>query len=303
MPASKTQLLELGATLVLDSLTANIVGELERRGVRAIVLKGPALGRLYGDTPRTHEDIDLLVPPSALTTAERVLRGAGFEFAAESLHARAWIREADGVTVDLHRTLAGIGASHERTWEVLGGHAVEIPVGGSALEALDPAGIALHAALHAAQHGARAGKAAEDLRRAVDQLDDDTWLTAVGMARELDALPALAAGLRMLPPGQLLAERLQLPTQSRVDLALGVGSPPVTSRGLYRLATTHGLRGKLALISAELAPPPTFMRAVYPIARRGRLGLAAGYAWRPLWLLWHAVPALRALHRARKTLR
>ncbi len=297
---SQSEFLAIGATLVLDSLTADLLQELRRHEVRGIVLKGPALGRLYQDRPRTHEDIDLLVSPSARACAERVLSALGFRFAAESSHARAWIRAADGVTVDLHDTLAGIDAPPDDVWKLLSARAIRTSVSVGVVETLDLPGIALHAALHAAQHGAGAGKAVDDLGRAVTQLDYCDWEEAAELAQRLDAVPALAAGLRLVPSGEVLAGRLRLPDSRRVDVALGVASPPATSRGLLRLASTPGLRSKLALLATEIAPSATFMRAVYPVARRGPLGLATSYAWRPLWLLWHLVPALRALRSARR---
>jgi hypothetical protein len=44
----------------------------------------------------------------------------------------------------------------------------------------------------------------------------------------------------------------------------------------------------------------SFIRAWSPLARRGRVGLAVAYAYRPLWVLWRVGPAVWALARARK---
>jgi hypothetical protein len=48
-------------------------------------------------------------------------------------------------------------------------------------------------------------------------------------------------------------------------------------------------------------PPPAFMRAWSPLARRGALGLALAYAWRPVWLVVHSGAAVRAWRRARRS--
>lgn len=70
-------------------VTAELVAQLDRAGVRALVLKGAALAaQLYAPTPelRASSDIDILVAPERLDAADDVLRRAG--------HARVW-PEAD----------------------------------------------------------------------------------------------------------------------------------------------------------------------------------------------------------------
>ena len=126
------------------------------------------------------------------------------------------------------------------------------------------------------------------------------WVRAAELAVQLAALPAFAAGLRLDAGGAELADALGLSGDRSVETALRISSPPVTALGFQRLATTSGMRGKTIFLLQELVPPAAFMRAVFPLARRGRLGLAATYLWRPFWLAWHAGPALRAWRRARR---
>lgn len=290
----------VGATIALNSIAGDLVRLLAEASVPTLVLKGPAIAaRLYDDgTPRPHDDIDLLLPSEAAGPAEAALHGLGFRLAGGS-PARAWIRRDDGVAVDLHTTLVGVGSSEEAVWRELSAGARRLRVGGTEVDVPDDTGLAFHVALHAAQHGVQAAKALEDLRRAVGRFPAATWEQAALLARRLEAVSAFAAGLRLVPEGVALAATLALPEGGSPEVALRAASPPPTAMGIYRLATTPGLRGKARLLAAELAPAPTFMRAVYPIARRGRAGLAVSYLWRPLWLVWHAGPAFRAWRRAR----
>jgi hypothetical protein len=89
----------------------------------------------------------------------------------------------------------------------------------------------------------------------------------------------------------------------RAEVALRAGTPPPVALGLQRLARTRGIRNKLSLLIAELVPSASFMRARFPLARRGRFGLTAAYLWRPFWLVGHVGPAIDAWRRARRDTR
>jgi hypothetical protein len=296
----RDDLLRLGANLKLDSAAVDVVSRLRDRGIDAVLLKGSGLAeRLYDDSEvRPHDDIDLLVAAPEVEAVGAVLRENGFAYAADDEYAQDWIRAADGVTVDVHVTFLGVGVAPAAVWPVLGAHTTTLSIGGGEVTVFDDAALVLHVALHAAQHGPKGGKALDDLRRACARIDHSTWLEANDIARQLDAVPALSAGLRLVPEGGVVADRLGLPVASLAEVMLRASSPPPTTFGLQRLAARRGVRAKLGLLARELAPPPTFMRAVYPVARRGRPGLAVAYAWRPFWLLWHVFPALQAWRRA-----
>ena len=70
--------------------------------------------------------------------------------------------------------------------------------------------------------------------------------------------------------------------------------------GFEALAATPGLFAKLRLVAHEMVPTRAFMRWWSPLARRGPLGLAAAYLWRPIWFVGHAPAGLRAWRRARR---
>ena len=293
--------------LALDALGAQLVDELEGAGIPSIMLKGPAIATwLYRDREiRTYGDADLLVPPAQWEAASGLLRRLGFEDdlgplahpRMESIASTGWVRGSDNV--DMHCTLWGIEAGPQRAWEVLSAHTAPMKVGGRVVQVLEPATRAMHVALHAAQHGQPHGKPIRDLELALEQLPDDLWVESAAVAAELDATAGFATGLRMLPAGRALAERLGIQDAGSVDSLLRVAQVPL-AHGFEELATTPGLRGKLAVLRGEVFPNAAFMRWWSPLASRGRLGLAAAYAWRPLYLALKAGPGLLAWRRARR---
>jgi hypothetical protein len=298
-PGSRDRLVSAGVTLKLEAVTAEVVAALRDARIAAIVLKGAAASRwLYGEDARHSSDVDLLVAPSAFRPAEGVLASLGFTGAHGDEHARDWRRARDGMVVDLHETIVGATVPQQRLWDELARETETVRMGGREVDILNPPGRALHVALHAAQHGVEVGSAIEDLGRALERVPHEVWDGAAVLAARLHARPAFAAGLRLLPAGEAVAERLGLPVEISAEIALRARTPPPVALGFYQLATTHGFRNKAALVLEELAPPPSFMRARFPRAARTRPGLAAAYVWRPLWLLWHTGPALQAWRRA-----
>jgi hypothetical protein len=301
MSADRRDLLEAGATMALDSAAVELSELLHARGVRAILLRGPSIGkRLYADRSRSYEDIDLLIDLADLAEVEDAVRTAGFELTARDVHAAPWIRRSDGMNLDLHTTLIGVGAPAETVWRELAAATEPLQLGSREVEVLQAPGLALNVALHAAQHGVEGGKSLEDLSRALETLPEDVWAEAASLAERLDAVPAFATGLRLLPAGAARAERLGLPVERSRELALRAGSAPPTALGFWRLAETRGVRKKVRLIARELAPSAAFMRAMYPVARRGPAGLAAAYVWRPLQLARQVGPGFVAWRRARR---
>lgn len=294
-------------SLAVDRATAEVVEALERSGVRSILLKGPALARwLYDDGAlRPYLDCDLLVGPEDVSATEQTLRSLGFErIALDTIpndwprHARAWIRP-HSPTVDLHLTLPGAEASPQEVWQILSGDTERMLVGGTMVETLAPAGRALMLALHAAKDGAREKKPLHDLAHGLERVPRETWAAAAELAARVQAEAPFATGMRKLPTGRVLATALGLPhTTSARTVLRDRGAPPL-SVGLDWFFSHRGARRKLALVARKVVPPRTYLRAWRSIARRGRLGLAVAYLWRPLWVAWRAPTALLALWRAR----
>jgi len=304
------RLLAAARALALDAVAGELASSFEQAGIRCILLKGPAMARwLYDDELlRAYVDIDLLVPPAGLGAATRLLADAGFELSLREMalphgrkpHAGTWIRTGDGANVDLHDTLPGVGVPPEAAWEALE-HGIEtLVVGRAELEVLAEPARALLVVLHAAHHGVKDEQALADLFHALARLPESTWREASGLAFRLDAVPAFASGLDLLPEGRLLARTLELPDTGTVETRLRASSAPELALSFDWLVRTSGFRARARLVWRRLAPPAGVMKARSSLARRGPAGLAAAYVLNPPRLAWRAVPALRAWLKARR---
>lgn len=297
-------LVETARALSTDVVAREVWAVLEEAGVESILLKGATLAEwLYDDREvRTYSDVDLLVESHDVGRAEKILGRLGFRTGDSTLppetpHARPWHRPTDGAIVDLHWTVAGACVAPEEAWDVLRAHAVPATVGGGRVLVLDRPATSLMVALHASQH--EVGKPLEDLQRALDRVPLETWREACVIADRLDAGYGISRGVRMLPAGEELADQLGLPTTE--VLSAVAANPGSLVLGFERLSQTPGVGAKAKLISRELVPAPEFLRWRFPLARRGRGGLALTYLGRPAWLAWRAFPSARAWRRARGT--
>lgn len=222
------------ATFRLDVKFTRIAEAFTASGIRMILLKGPAFDQLLfgGARSRAYSDIDVLVDPDRLPSADRLLEHAGFRRAdresgvsqlmrwsaiavgaVRTAHATAWIRDGDGFTLDVHHTLPQIGVPSGSAWRALGAHGATIMVVDTPVETLDRPASALVIALHAAHHGPGWNRARSDLRRACEVLERDCWQAAAQLARELRAEAAMGIGLGTVTEGCALARELGLPTK------------------------------------------------------------------------------------------
>ena len=300
-----------GNALAVDHVAAEVVRRFAEAGIPSVLLRGPTIARhLYGeDDPREYVDVDLLVRPSAREQAERLLQDLGFSHRAvlgqssvdRPRWASTWARDRDGANVDLHWTIAGAGASPDAVWEALSEEVDPVELFGVAVQSPRAAATALVVALHAAHHGLQVEHTLLDLERALDRFSLSTWEHAAELASAIDAVPAFAAGIRLLPPGADLAARLSLPDRPTAETLLRGGTPPPMALGFDWLARTPGFKRKVRLVAAKIVPDRQFMRAWSPLAQSGgRTGLMLAYAWRPFWLLRHSIPGLRAWLAARR---
>ena len=296
--------------LRIDAFTVEVVRELARREVRAVLLKGPSIaGWLYdrGES-RPYLDADLLVDPNQVEAAADVLRELGFERSADQSvaesfaepHAVTWVRDQDRAAVDLHWRLPGVSADPQRAWLRLSAETEPIRVAHADLEALGEPARALHLALHAIHDGGGANQAMSDLARGLQRLGDATWRDAARLAEDLDATMPFTAGLRLTAEGAALADRLSLPSRLSERWVLWGQAPPAGSLRLHELSSAAGARAKLRLLAAALVPPPSYMRGLYPEARASSRALLLAYLRRGLAGIRSAPSAIRALHRVRR---
>ena len=305
-------LVDTARSLATDAVTGEVVRAFGARDIRCILLKGPTVASwLYDDgSVRYYLDSDLWVEPARFDAAERELSRLGFERRVVPIppkgalpHSEPWFRAEDRAEVDLHRTLSGVGLAPEDAWRLLVPNVEEMDVGGVRVAVLPVPVRALLVVLHAAQHGPAVRKPLDDLARVLRRLSDDEWSEVARMASLLDATAGFANGLRLIPAGRDLAERLGLVSSMLIEDATRHGSSARVALGLHRLARASGFRERLRLVARELVPTPSFLRWWSPLARRGPLGLGVVYLWRPFWLLWHLVPSLVRLKRSEPTSR
>lgn len=302
-----------GQRLRLDSAAAELFARFDRAGLNALLLKGRSIsGWLYGvGEERRQTDCDLLVSPSHLIKAEEILLSLGYRRNWDDRrmpswwreHAGEWLRERDGVVLDVHRTLAGLGVDPETAWRTLSRDTETVTVAGREVPVLGLPARALHLALHAAQHGVGSPPPIEDLLRALRIADDSIWRAAADLARELDALDAFTAGLQVHPDGVALARSLGLPSGVSREAALRASSPPPLALGFEQLARARGTLARIEILARKLVPPADFIRHWDPRAERSRSALLRAYVRRPLWLLRRAPGGVRAWYRARGSVR
>ena len=236
------------------------------------MLKGPVFDRwLYGDGDvRLYADSDILVAPARAEHAAEAMLALGFhaqtasEYGALS-HAQFWARGEE--LVDLHTSLLGATVEREAVWAALSRDTESFALAGVTVEGTGPTASALVAALHVTAHGAPDQKAREDLARAIERTDGETWRAARRLAIEIGSEESFAAGLRTLPAGTALAEQLDLPVPVSVEVILRAQGFPAGTGVLERLRSATW-RMRVKLLAQAVVPDPEYIREWS--AKRGR---------------------------------
>ncbi len=314
-PTPRTLRAATAGSLAADAATVEAFETLRRAGIEPLLLKGPALARLLYDPgeERCWDDADLLVPPAEHSRAISALGRIGFHpRISDPLergsvpHAVHLVRPARsrGATapesIDLHLSFAGVNAPANQFWRSLSADRDRIELFGRPVDVPAVRARLTLVALHAAAHGRPHERSQRDLRRAVSRFGLADWSGAVALAREWDALDFFVVGLCLDPEGVRLLSELGIAHEPSTTAAMRGMGMPRAQRGLEQLDRTSGAGSRLRLVLRKVFPSPELMRIWKPIARRGRLGLALAYLWRPPWLLWQLVPALRSYLEARR---
>jgi hypothetical protein len=172
-------------------------------------------------------------------------------------------------------------------------------VAGVAVQVLVEPARLLHVALHAAQHGPGNPRPLHDLNRAVERIGVDVWQETAGLAELLDATATLMVGLRLLPNGEVLVQKLGLSGAPTTEVLLRSSNPPPLALGFNWMSKVPGLHRKIGFAVAKAFPPPEFIRSNDPLAQGGVWQLARGYLRRVWWLIRNAPRGLKAFRRAR----
>jgi putative nucleotidyltransferase-like protein len=293
--------------LALDATAVEVFDAFRAHDVGAVLLKGPSVaGWLYdAEGERPYVDIDVLVAPECVGAARRVLAQLGFHHQLAGARrgqqqAQTWRRAGRlPAAVDLHHAVWGIGVEPGAFWAAVTEHTEALEIADHQIEVLAAPARALLLATHAIQHSL-GRKTGEDLRRGVARLEEATWRDAARLAERLGMAGTLGVGLRLVAGGDGLADRLGLPARASPLVHLQVAGAPPTASGFARLSAAASWRARAGIVLGALVPSPQSMRAWQPLARRGRIGLALSYAWRPLLLAWQAPRGVFAWTRARR---
>lgn len=292
-------------TFRLDLKGAEIRRAFGEAGLLTVLLKGPGLDHLLhgGARVRSYSDVDLLLPVESIPRAQRILVDLGFQRfdqevpsaqvdgalaevveAAGATHGGEWIREDDGISVDLHHTLPQVTAHPTQVWETLQGHVVDLEVAGTTAKVLDPPAAALLIALHAAHHGPLWGSALKDLEDAAAVLPADVWREAALLADAFGARRAMGAGLGLRPQTASIATALGLETTPSRGLQMLWDGDSWGHVVALAFRETSGTVARLRLARHIAIPSAEAMRRGSARARRGRRGLAATYVLRLIQL-------------------
>lgn len=308
-PLSGASLLSTARNMAIDRVTCEVVTAFRREDIATILLKGPAIAQwLYASGGRSYGDSDLLVSPADFSRSAGVLRKLGFgePMRGRAAHAHTYRRRDPNADcefcVDLHRSLPSVTAPARDVWRVLSSGTEQIRIGGIDIPVLGLPQRSLHVAIHAVQHAFESAKPLEDLRRAIAVVDSEIWSEAATQSRALGAEDALAAGLCLLPEGQVIADRLCLTRRRRGILRIASSSAAEGSAfEVQRVLDASSFGERIKLISDGVLLSPASLRLKSPMARRGRTGLVLAYICRPFHLVKRLGPALATRTRILKS--
>lgn len=214
-------------------------------------------------------------------------------------HGHHWVR--DGACIDLHREIFGAERGARACWDALWRDHDEIEIAWLRVGVPSIPARALHVAVHAIQHpGSLDEHTQRTLERAIEVSEPATWEAAAAIAEEIGATAAFDAGLRRVQSGVPIANHLDLSYESTAAVRRSRIGRPAGVHGIDQVLEARGLRARIGIALRKLFPSRRLMRAWSPLARRGPLGLALAYLWRPLWVIGRLPVAAIARSRAQR---
>jgi len=307
------------SNLIHTAVLARVLDLLDRNGIPAVPLKGPALAVLaYGDlTLRAFTDLDLLIPRNDVSRAMELLAGMWFRLesglhwscASACLRSKegelSFRRAGDGVRLDLHwRLLPDYFASSldgERVWEHLGA----MRLAGRDVPALSSEDLLLFLCAHGSKHRWECLGWLCDVALLLKRGETD-WPRLLLQAREERIERMVLLGLRLA--GDLLGSPLPAVVREAIDsdgmvkklanevlatIFLPRAEPSPVRDGLLNLRMLERIWDKLRYLRGllitpteaewrRLLLPPALFFLYYPyrLARLARSFLAQG-KWQP----------------------
>ena len=269
----------------IELLHAEVGARLGAAGVPCLHIKGPTVATwLYQPDERAWGDVDILVPPHRMDDTLEVLLASGFTHRDPGMRWRTsedhaltlWhdprgdARHKQTAEVDVHHRFIGIDADPERAFAELWRRREPARLAELDVWFPDLTTRSLIGALNAARDPA--GKAPNDLRRLLAATPDDEWRRIIALARRLDALQSLRAGLEVVDAGRDLVARTSLVDVTVSDaVRLRAAGSSRTAVRLEELRT-FGTMKKIRMVAGWVVPSPAVIRMRDPAA--------AGSAWR-----------------------
>ena len=294
-----------------ELLHAEVAYLLRTAGIPVLHIKGPTVALwLYEEGERPWGDVDVLVAPSRMHEALTVLaehglveRFVGVNRHTTEDHAITLARTDSEIgfdEVDVHDRFPGIGADPERAFELLWRHREPAQLAHTGVWFPDFTSRALLIALNTAR-SASSAKARADLARLCEEQAGVEWDLVVDLARRLDALPALRAGLELHPSGAAVVAGTDLvAVPVSPEWRLRLADAPRTA---LRLDELQRLPWRLRPpdLWTWLFPPAALVRMRDPRAAAGPGALVGAYARRYRDGISVLPASLRALRNTRQS--
>jgi hypothetical protein len=294
-----------------ELLHAEVAHLLARAGIPVLHVKGPTVVRwLHPDGGRPWGDVDVLLPRDRLDEALAVLAAHGFgeRFPGVTHHtsedhavvlARPDTSPGNG-EVDLHHRFPGITVPAAQAWSVVWARRVAAELAHLPVWFPDLSTRAVLVALNTAR-SATTAQALLDLERLCAPEVAVDWADVAALADQLGALPALRAGLELVPAGAAVVRAT--PALAAVNVTAEWRLRTVgASRTAVRVAELGALPPgrRLVQVARWLVPHPSVMRMRDPRTAAGRGALVRGYGRRLVEGARATPAALRAVRRARR---
>ena len=279
-----------------ELLHAQVGTLLGRAGIPCLHIKGPTVATweaLYSDGERSWGDVDILLPPSGMDRALEVLLESGFSHRDPGLrwrtsedHALTLWHDPDGkarhgaaAEVDVHHRFQGMEGDPERAFAELWRRREPAELGGLDVWFPDVPSRSLILVLNAARDP-KGPKAREDRRRLVAVASDADWRRTIALARRVDALEALRAGIEVEPDGHDLVARTSLAdVQVSAAWRLRAQGSTLTAVRIEELRSL-GTVAKIRTMAAWVVPSPAVIRYRDPRAADSTWLLLRAYAAR-----------------------
>jgi hypothetical protein len=296
-----------------ELLHAEVAYILRTAGVPTLHIKGPTVVRwLYDEDERPWGDVDILVAPSRMDDALAALATAGFVERFPGVNRRTsddhaiTMAQVDPASpelmvaeVDVHDRFEGIEVDAERAFAELWRRREPDTLAHVDVWFPDVPTRALLVVLNTAR--SETAQSLEDLERLLASGDQKGWDEVIALATRVGALPALRAGLEIVPPGRALVESTTLSAVPvSAQWVLRRAGAPRTALRMEELGRLPWRR-RPAAVARWLIPPPALVRMRDPAAGGGPMRLAGGYARRWRDGARSFLPSLRAVTRARRS--